>query len=798
MGNIIKILTVTIAICFTVFNKAGATDVFRVLDANDGLTDNQVQHLLQLSDGRLIVTTLGNINIYDGAHFNYIHKKENNFFSLADYKGAYHVYVGKDDMLWVKNTHSLACFDLKRMRYIDDIKGLFKKIGIRTQVRDIFLDSDKHIWVVTPEGLLSVEKGKYYTMPADAGNLQDMEVEKDRLYLFFETGEVVCYDCSSAKMLYRLAAYNSSERSLYSSTSLVVKGNNGIFYQLRTGKRSIFLIFDTHKKRWHTILNTPYLLHTIVTTNDGQAYITCAKGYWKFNMNTGKGQLTTQLLTDQGEIIRDAGLNTVFCDSQGGIWIGTYNRGLLYMHPSTYRFSSFYTGKGYNKHDNSHVTYHERSYNMLIKDRRGWIWGGTNDGLRLIKPKGKTQKLIYTDDGLVNNFIHSIVEDRKGDIWVATSCGISRIKINEKDKSLSFTNFTKQDGTLDGEYRNGMGKLLKDGRIFMGGINGYTLFYPDSVTSPHITFNPILTNILIQGEPINTSPPYVHHLNLNHKQNSLSFEFSALNFVTPKHTIYRYRLLGGDDKWHTTEAEKSNGLVDNKGLLHLSFVNLPYGKYSLEVMATTVPDEWRGTICNVTFIINAPWWQSSVAYMIYIGIIISLIILGIFVYLQMMRRRIQQKQKEETLLQRIQDLIKQVDYEQKESDRTKEPKSNEKATPNDTGNIRERMRNEDAEFVRKAAFLVESHINEQGYSVSELSRDLCMERTGLYKKLTALIDESPTLFIRHIRLQKAAEMLSEGKLSISDIAFRTGFSSSSYLSKCFQEEFGCKPSEYHK
>ena len=160
---------------------------------------------------------------------------------------------------------------------------------------------------------------------------------------------------------------------------------------------------------------------------------------------------------------------------------------------------------------------------MLIKDRRGWIWGGTNDGLRLIKPKEKTQKLIYTDDGLVNNFIHSIVEDRKGDIWVATSCGISRIKINEKDKSLSFTNFTKQDGTLDGEYRNGMGKLLKDGRIFMGGINGYTLFYPDSVTSPHITLNPILTNILIQGEPINTSPPYVHHLNLNHKQNSLSF-----------------------------------------------------------------------------------------------------------------------------------------------------------------------------------------------------------------------------------------------------------------------------------
>lgn len=798
MRNIIKILAVIITICFAAFNEAKAADVFRVLDANNGLTDNQVQHILQLPDGRLIVTTLGNINIYDGAHFNYIHKKENHFFNLTDYKGAYHVYAGKDDILWVKNYHSLACFDLKKMQYINDINQLFRKMGIKSQVRDIFLDSDKKVWVVTPEGVLSVGSSNLYIMPANAGNLQDIEVEKGRLYMFFETGEIVCYDCSSTKMLYRLAAYSTSEKSLYSSTSLVVKGyNDDSFYQLRTGKRSIFLIFDTKKKRWHTILKTPYLLHTIVITRDHQAYITCAKGYWKFNLSNGKGQLITQLHTDAGESIKDAGLNTVFCDSQDGIWIGTYNRGLLYIHPSTYRFSSYYTGEGYDKRDNSHVTYHGKDYNMIIKDRRGWIWGGTNDGLNLIMPKEKKQRFIYTDDGLVNNFIHSIVEDNKGDIWVATSCGISRIKITQKNERLSFTNFTKQDGTLEGEYCNGIGKLLKDGRILMGGIYGFTLFHPDSVTSPKITLNPILTNILIHGEAINTSPSYVNHLNLNYHQNTLTFEFSALNFVTPKYTIYRYRLVGGDDKWHATRTEKPNGL-DDKGLLHLSFVNLPYGKYDLQVMATTVPEEWGGSISHVTFTINAPWWQSSIAYLIYIVIVISLIILGIFVYLQMMRRRILQKQKEETLLQRIQDLIKQVDYEQNESDKTKKSNSNEEFIPYDAGNGRERMRNEDAEFVRKAAFLVESHINEQGYSVSELSRDLCMERTGLYKKLTALIDESPTLFIRHIRLQKAAEMLSEGKLSISDIAFRTGFSSSSYLSKCFQEEFGCKPSEYHK
>mgnify|MGYP000799391407 CR=1 FL=1 len=92
--------------------------------------------------------------------------------------------------------------------------------------------------------------------------------------------------------------------------------------------------------------------------------------------------------------------------------------------------------------------------------------------------------------------------------------------------------------------------------------------------------------------------------------------------------------------------------------------------------------------------------------------------------------------------------------------------------------------------------LVEKNLHVPGYSVEQLSRDLCMERTGLYRKLVAMLDQSPSLFIRNIRLQRAAQLILEGSLSITEIAERTGFSSSSYLSKCFQEMYGCRPSEY--
>jgi len=102
----------------------------------------------------------------------------------------------------------------------------------------------------------------------------------------------------------------------------------------------------------------------------------------------------------------------------------------------------------------------------------------------------------------------------------------------------------------------------------------------------------------------------------------------------------------------------------------------------------------------------------------------------------------------------------------------------------------------DEMFLAKALELVEKNLNVPDYSVENLSRDLCMDRTGLYRKLIALLDKSPSLFIRNIRLQKAAGLILDGELSISEITERVGFSSPSYLSKCFQEMYGCRPSEY--
>lgn len=217
---------------------------------------------------------------------------------------------------------------------------------------------------------------------------------------------------------------------------------------------------------------------------------------------------------------------------------------------------------------------------------------------------------------------------------------------------------------------------------------------------------------------------------------------------------------------------------------------LPPGEYRLQVMASTHDGCWNGPATEVSFVIHAPWWLTRWAYFGYACTALLLAAVGIRLYVRQSKRRILRRHKEDILLLRIQHLIERCDsYErQRETTAGPNPETQEKAElPISAA---------DSEFLNKAVALVEAHLETPGYSVEQLSKDLCMERSGLYKKLTNILDKSPSLFIRSIRLKRAADLILEGRMSMAEIAEQVGFSSASYMGKCFQEEFGCKPSEY--
>lgn len=216
--------------------------------------------------------------------------------------------------------------------------------------------------------------------------------------------------------------------------------------------------------------------------------------------------------------------------------------------------------------------------------------------------------------------------------------------------------------------------------------------------------------------------------------------------------------------------------------MHLSLLKAVPDDYVLQVKA-----DGQTEPLTISFRITPPWWQTIWARSIFALLLIGVLIAAFVVYTRITRLRIRQRHKEEILLMRIRNLIEREKLRE-ESVNEVEDKAEEPEDPQEDAA-------KDNEFVNRAIELVERNINTKGYSVEQLSRDLCMERTGLYKKMTALLDKSPSLFIRSIRLQHAERLLIENDLSIADVAEQTGFSSASHMSKCFQEERGCTPKQ---
>lgn len=102
----------------------------------------------------------------------------------------------------------------------------------------------------------------------------------------------------------------------------------------------------------------------------------------------------------------------------------------------------------------------------------------------------------------------------------------------------------------------------------------------------------------------------------------------------------------------------------------------------------------------------------------------------------------------------------------------------------------------DEQLIQKALEQIERNIDNQEYNVESLSRDLGMSRMNLYRKLQSVTGHTPTEFIKTIRLKRAAQLLQGSQLTIAEVADRVGFSSSSYFTKCFKEQFGALPTQY--
>lgn len=102
----------------------------------------------------------------------------------------------------------------------------------------------------------------------------------------------------------------------------------------------------------------------------------------------------------------------------------------------------------------------------------------------------------------------------------------------------------------------------------------------------------------------------------------------------------------------------------------------------------------------------------------------------------------------------------------------------------------------DEEFLNRMNEIIEQNFSNPDLSVDSLAEQLCISRSGLFSKIRTLAEVTPNELIQLVRLKKAASLLLENKYRVSEICYMVGFNNPSYFTKCFQKQFGVKPSEY--
>lgn len=790
---------------------SAAENRFYVYNAANGLSDNSAQTITCTKTGRLVITTSGQINFFDGQKFNFIDPGTENVYPLSKYSGKYHLYFDRYHHLWLKHRNIVTCVNLLTERFVESIPEVFEDFGFTDTVEDMFVDQRNEVWVLTAKGLTCTKEKQTIKVRQDQ-NLQDLAVSGDILMLFYGNGLVEVYDMKKGTKTRDFRVYDEKLAETYKRTSLVYISGKSVF-QIRNGNNNGILVrFDIDQWKPEVVMRQPYYLSNIIE-KDSTLYIPCAKGYWTYELATHKMVHTEQLQMATGDLLA-TDINAMTFDRQGGMWVCTEKRGLLYSRPTSSPFNVY----GMNSHRATELatlmdrtlkpreTYRDKTVNCVYHDSRGWDWVGTKTGLHLYrKTSDRLPDVITRQNGLLNNVVHSVIEDRAHNIWVGTSFGLSCLVF--KGDQLRYINSYNQWDKIPAEsFSNGRAVSLPDGSLAMQMIDHMVEWKPEEMITITDAMKqeiyPKLIKLLVNGVEIKTGMELdgnvilpkalsrTGEIDLNYDQNSLSLTFSALNYFRPQQTYYRVRVNGLDDTWRVLTQYNSGGLVDRQGQLHLPLTGLKPGSYTVEVQSSMLPDTWESVPYEWVINVNEPWWRTT-GMMALLGTVVFLLLaFNIFYYIKNSNMRAQRNSEERGLVTRFRNFV----------DRCTERSGLLEPTIDETHGLKGSEQNElSPEFIDMMLKLVPL-MKKKGskMSIRELSEAVNMEVSHFYQLLMGNIYKSPRQLKLLLMLKKAALSLETTNDDIEVIAYDCGFVSANYLIASFYREYKMTPEAYRR
>lgn len=342
--------------------------------------------------------------------------------------------------------------------------------------------------------------------------------------------------------------------------------------------------------------------------------------------------------------------NDMTCDKKGRIWV-VANNGLYVYDPRKDQVKTI--PQLIDKPEIRNQLY--TNCKTILADQEGRIWIGTFNGLYIYNPETHEIERFTTNQGLPSSVIQSIVQDSQGHIWVATVNGLCQfvsIKAHTNGNAMNFSLyvFDTQSSLTDSHFLPNCATKSNQ-HIYFGCADGFYIIDPQSIIPTHYDGHPIITSLYIYDQEVKTGMIFhgreiletglstTKKVVLKYNENFITLHFSGLNYKTPHHTYYRYRLKGLDDRWTETGGQDGKGIA--------AYTALPPGKYTFEVYSAGVDKQW-GKPTTLLIEVQAPIWATWWARLLYLILFIGAIVLF---YRQRMKRN-----KEKLEMEKLQEV----------------------------------------------------------------------------------------------------------------------------------------------
>ena len=245
------------------------------------------------------------------------------------------------------------------------------------------------------------------------------------------------------------------------------------------------------------------------------------------------------------------------------------------------------------------------------------FWLGTRLGglIHWDKTTGETETFT-TADGLRNDLIYAVYEDDEGYLWLPSNFGLMQFHKETHD----VITYTTKDGLPYDEFNFYSHYQDEDGTLYMGGLDGITIFHPKKFTSTIKKNAPLhLINYEIFDEENKTMITRWNDFNQNKKiiiqpdVKSFRLSFALLDFKNPEDNRFEYKIDGYDSTWYPVDG---NSFVLN---------NLPYGKYTINIKGRDSDGNWSNQELMIPLQVLQPfyskWWFKILAILSLVGFI---------------------------------------------------------------------------------------------------------------------------------------------------------------------------------